>query len=248
MTAIPESRFPAERALPLVGDAHPLRQAYARSFARALAAATCVHLAVFAGVEMAGRFREPVADSVVRLIEVVRLPTPPPIVLRDSPPALQDVVPISPPAVGIPEPVQDWLAGDQAYGDIDDLRGILDDPFEIGGAGDGENVALRIPQAEPGGDPLPDEFVATEEDPVLISLPAPIYPEMARQAEVEGTVVIRALVGKDGQVKSAIVTASIPMLDEAALAAVRLAVFKPALQQQRPVAVWVQIPMRFRLQ
>jgi TonB family protein len=70
---------------------------------------------------------------------------------------------------------------------------------------------------------------------------------MARQAEVEGTVMVRALVGKDGRVKDAFVTEGIPMLNEAAVAGAMKYVFKPALQQHKPVAVWVQIPMRFTL-
>jgi TonB family protein len=70
---------------------------------------------------------------------------------------------------------------------------------------------------------------------------------MARSAEVEGTVVVRALVGKDGKVANAIISEGIPMLNDAAITAVKKAVFKPALQQHKPVAVWVQIPLRFSL-
>jgi len=64
---------------------------------------------------------------------------------------------------------------------------------------------------------------------------------------MEGTVMVRALVGKDGKVQKAFVTESLPMLDDAAVASVRGAIFKPALQQHKPVAVWVQVPMRFTL-
>lgn len=240
--------FEAEAVFPVVGDAHPLRRAYARSATRALALASCVHLALFSGFQIAARLQEPPALPGVRIINLTRLPMPPPIVHRDAAPAIEEVIPISPPAVGIPEPVKDWLDPGKGYATNDEMQ-VSYEPFDpsLTGAG-GEDVVLRIPEAELGADPRPDDFVATEEDPFLISLPAPIYPEIARQAEVEGTVVIRALVGKDGRVKEAFVTESIPMLDEAALEAARLAVFKPALQQHRPVAVWVQIPMRFRLQ
>jgi len=37
------------------------------------------------------------------------------------------------------------------------------------------------------------------------------------------------------------------MLNDAALQAARRALFKPALQQHKPVAVWVEIPMAFTL-
>jgi protein TonB len=62
-------------------------------------------------------------------------------------------------------------------------------------------------------------------------------------------VVVHALVGKDGRVVDARVDArrSIPLLNESALAAARRWVFKPALANGHPVAVWVAIPMRFSL-
>jgi protein TonB len=64
---------------------------------------------------------------------------------------------------------------------------------------------------------------------------------------MEGVVLVRALVGKDGSVKDAFVTKEVPMLNEAAVDAVKRAKFKPALQQRRPVAVWVQVPINFKL-
>jgi protein TonB len=78
-------------------------------------------------------------------------------------------------------------------------------------------------------------------------MPAPTYPDIARQAGVEGTVTLRALVGKDGKVLEIFVVEGIEMLDKAAMEAARAAVFKPALQQHKPVAVWVLIPMQFTL-
>ena len=75
----------------------------------------------------------------------------------------------------------------------------------------------------------------------------PVYPEMAREANVDGTVMIQALVGKDGKVQDMRVVKSIPMLDDAADDAVRQWVFKPALANNKPVAVWVGVPVRFSL-
>jgi TonB family protein len=40
---------------------------------------------------------------------------------------------------------------------------------------------------------------------------------------------------------------SVPMLDAAAVAAVKQWVFKPALSNNKPVAVWVAVPMKFTL-
>ena len=58
---------------------------------------------------------------------------------------------------------------------------------------------------------------------------------------------VRALVGKDGRVKDTRIVKSIPMLDEAAVAAVREWVFKPALSHDQPVAIWVAVPVKFSL-
>jgi len=97
------------------------------------------------------------------------------------------------------------------------------------------------------GMPEPDEWVAVEEMPVLQDIPAPEYPVIARQAGIDGTVLVRTLVGKDGAVREAFVVSGRRYLDEPALAAVRHARFTPAQQGGRPVAVWVQVPMRFTL-
>jgi TonB family protein len=65
---------------------------------------------------------------------------------------------------------------------------------------------------------------------------------------VDGVVLVQALVGKDGHVKDVRVVKHIPMLDESAITAVKQWVFKPALSNNKPVAVWVAVPVRFSLQ
>jgi TonB family protein len=103
------------------------------------------------------------------------------------------------------------------------------------------------PPRGPGDLPRFGEYVYVEELPEVESRVAPGYPEIARRAGVEGTVLIQALVGRDGLVKDARVTKSIPMLDSAAIEAVRRWRFSPARARGEPVAVWVAVPVRFRL-
>jgi periplasmic protein TonB len=81
------------------------------------------------------------------------------------------------------------------------------------------------------------------------SLPkvAPQYPDIAREAGVEGTVMVQALVCSSGLIYDTRIDRSIPMLDSAATEAIRQWVFKPALANHVPVAVWVVIPVRFSL-
>jgi protein TonB len=95
--------------------------------------------------------------------------------------------------------------------------------------------------------PSPDDLVVVEHEPALVAMQAPVYPELAREAGIEGTVVLRVLVDEQGMVRDAIVLQSVRGLDEAALAAAATAVFRPARQQDRPVAVWVVLPLEFRL-
>jgi TonB family protein len=78
---------------------------------------------------------------------------------------------------------------------------------------------------------------------------APEYPGVARDAKVEGTVMVSALVGADGTVKDAKVQTSIPMLDSAALDAVRQWTFMPATDAAgTPVEARVVVPVKFKLQ
>jgi len=76
----------------------------------------------------------------------------------------------------------------------------------------------------------------------------PEYPELARKAGIEGRVYIKILVDKEGKVRDAILLRGVGAgLDEAALEAVRQWVYTPAIQNNRPVAVWVAQPIDFSL-
>lgn len=95
--------------------------------------------------------------------------------------------------------------------------------------------------------PAYGDYVYVEELPEAITKPPVVYPEAARRAGIEGTVLVQALVGRDGHVLDVRVQKSIPELDSAAVANVQRWVFKPALTKGQPVAVWVAIPVRFTL-
>lgn len=168
---------------------------------------------------------------------------PPPSVVQN---ALAPVViaPNTPaPAFAAPVPVPDIEAPAG-------LTVATQDQFRAHGpvavSGDGQPVIVVESPEEP--DPDPQAFVYAEEYPVVITKVQPEYPEIARQSGLQGTVMVRALVGTDGRVRKVEVEASVPILDEAAVAAVRQWVFKPALSGNRPVKVWVRVPVRFRLQ
>jgi protein TonB len=93
----------------------------------------------------------------------------------------------------------------------------------------------------------PRDFVFVEELPEAIVRVAPSYPDSAREAGVEGTVMVSAHVCACGEVDDTRMVVSIPMLDSAAAGAVRQWMFKPALTGGEPVAVWVSVPIKFSL-
>ena len=91
-------------------------------------------------------------------------------------------------------------------------------------------------------------FVASSENPTIIQWAKPEYPEIARRAQIEGTVIVKVLVGPDGSVKDAQVLQGVnPMLDKAAIAAARKCKFKPGKQRNIPVKAWMALPFAFRL-
>jgi TonB family protein len=68
-----------------------------------------------------------------------------------------------------------------------------------------------------------------------------VYPEQARQARIQGTVIVQITVGTDGRVSNARVIRSIPMLDQAALDAVKQWVYDPSAIKA-PVTLTVSVP------
>jgi len=76
----------------------------------------------------------------------------------------------------------------------------------------------------------------------------PAYPKEAKQAKIEGEVLVEVMVGADGAVGETRVLKSVPALDAAAVAAVRQWRFAPALDcWGRPIACRVVLPVRFAL-
>ncbi|GBD92801.1 gram-negative bacterial tonB protein [bacterium BMS3Abin05] len=75
------------------------------------------------------------------------------------------------------------------------------------------------------------------------------YPEIARKAGVEGTVIIQVLIDEKGRVIKTKVLKSLGNngCDQAAIAAIVKTRWKPAMQRDKPVKVWVSIPVIFKL-
>ena len=81
--------------------------------------------------------------------------------------------------------------------------------------------------------------------PLKIKDVQPVYPAIAQSARVAGAVTIEATIGEDGKVVDAKVVRSIPLLDQAALDAVRQWEYRPTLLNGVPVPVLINITVNF---
>jgi protein TonB len=75
----------------------------------------------------------------------------------------------------------------------------------------------------------------------------PTYPPLARTARVQGSVVLAAIIGKDGTVQNLHVMSGHPLLTQAALDAVKQWRYKPYILNGEPVEVDTQITVNFTL-
>ena len=101
--------------------------------------------------------------------------------------------------------------------------------------------------AEPGAEPLL-RATAEEEPAALVSKVDPAYPEVARRAGVEGTVVLDATIDEKGEVTDVVVLRGLPLgVSEAAVEAVLHWVYRPARGKNGPIASHKTIRVVFRL-
>ncbi len=81
----------------------------------------------------------------------------------------------------------------------------------------------------------------------LIRQPKPVYPPLAKQARIQGTVRFNAVIGKDGTIQNLQMVSGHPLLVQAATDAVRQWVYQPTLLNGEPVEVVTQIDVNFTL-
>ena len=85
--------------------------------------------------------------------------------------------------------------------------------------------------------------------PVKLVFPQPRYTEEARQARIQGTVILQAVIDRQGNVGEVLIIKGLPLgLDESAIETVQEWKFKPALRGAEPVAVYLNLMINFSLQ
>jgi len=85
--------------------------------------------------------------------------------------------------------------------------------------------------------------------PKLIKYERPVYPDFARQNNIEGEVVLRVFIGDDGRVKDVkvIKNEGYEGFKKEAILSIKRAVFSPAMYLGKPVPIWMDVHIKFRL-
>ena len=175
------------------------------------------------------------ATEFIRVVPLA-IPTPPPARLDRAPRIVAN--PDAPPIVtpdGIHaeepvEPVNDVLESDRSAIVI--------------GSGD---VPIGDLVPSPPSPPPPVRVGGEIRPPQKVADAAPAYPPIARAAHVEGIVILEAVIGENGGVRDVRVLRSIPLLDAAAIDAVRQWRFTPTLLNGQPVPIVMTVTVAFKL-
>jgi len=122
-----------------------------------------------------------------------------------------------------------------------------------------DETDIDFDEVPPPPPPPPEDedqivFVPYDEAPAPIGGFAAIqrnleYPEIARKAGIEGTVIVYAQIDKTGKVIRTKVVKPLGNsgCNEAAVKAIKSVKWKPAKQRDKPVTVWVSVPVKFKL-
>jgi protein TonB len=182
-------------------------------------------------------------------------PPPPPKV---PPPQVKTV------AFKIPEPTpeeeMDPEEEEQTIADVEELKEAPNIGLEDK---EGEEIGFFDGEIEGEGD-VPEVIVETKEEPDINAFifaeeePKPVnmddvrraigYPQIARDAGIEGTVVVRVLVDEQGAYRRHKILNSVhPILQKAVEQKIGMLTFTPAIQGGKPIQFWVNIPFNFKL-
>lgn len=204
-----------------------------RSYNRVLS--TCVGISILAqvllfvflrnfDVKLSAKVQKPVVIQLEQIPETRQE--------RRPPPAVRPVVPIA---------SDNSQISDETTIETTDIDVGLEDlaPPPVLGERVVEQKAEIVEEEEPV------EIWKVEKQPEVLKQVKPDYPEIARKAGIEGRVTVNALVGKTGKVEKLGEVTGPEVFHEAAKAAALQWEFTPAIQNDRPVKVWVAIPFNF---
>jgi periplasmic protein TonB len=229
--------------------AFELKKVYKKNFAFGLTIAVLFHLFLVGAYFFIQSVLKENEDNIatVRILKYSDL-GPPPSLNQNTQQQLAVTAPAIKPSVAVPVPVPDKEAPkEQTIATQQEMSQVAAPVSEGNGSG---NVQItKDLQVDQDTDPGINSFVPVEKQPEIVKSAQPDYPEIAKRAGMEGTVYVKILVDKEGKPKRAVVIKSdAEMFNQPSIDAAMKFLFTPAIQDKKPVEIWVVIPFKFRLQ
>lgn len=243
-----------------------LKKNYQKFFARGLFAAVILHLLVISTYLLINYINKLSAEEKStqqqqRIINITDL-EPPPSMTDEPPPPQMEVPPVNPPkdlTALTPEPVAKEKAEEQTIKTQEQLEQIKapvgtgsdTGKFVYSGPVKVEEKKIEEKIEKKEVEKTIYQSFEVEKAPECVNLGqvrgSMSYPEVARQAGIEGRVSVKVLVGTDGNViKVGSVSGPEVFHDEVRDKSMNLQ-FTPGLQNGKPVKVWVTVPFNFKL-
>jgi periplasmic protein TonB len=179
-------------------------------------------------------------------VEDIELPKPQatraPRASNDASPQLTSATPIELAPIVVPSGVANETGGESALTGTRRMR-------DIESNGPGGVGPIGQPSTPPTPPPAPTlvRVGGVIRAPQRIVNVAPVYPAIAREAHAQGLVIIEATIDERGNVTRAQILKSIPLLDDAALTAVRQWKFSPTLLNGVAVPIVMTVTVNFSL-
>lgn len=206
-----------------------------RTMRWAVGFAVVLHLVMFfiTFPEFRGEEVQPAEKPKIYVVQQVRFKPPPPKQQQEIPKPKAKKVPIPDPTPEEPEPIRM----------PEEIEPEVDLPET--------DVVFDIPEGPPPS-PEPEGPIQVGGDvqaPVKTHYPQPQYTEIARKARLQGVVIVQAIIDKQGNVTNVKLLKGLGMgLDQAAIDAIKKWKFEPATLHGKPVSVYYNLTVNFRLQ
>jgi protein TonB len=180
-------------------------------------------------------------------VRLAPMPPPPAVTVAAARPLANPGPAVNPAPTTAPPTIEPAAARPAAVPDVPASPGATGMPGGVGiDTGTASSVMMPVP--DPPRQAGPVRVAQLPVAPRKIADARPLYPEIARRARVEGTVVLEAVLDPTGHVTQLRVIKSVPTLDQAALDAVRQWRYTPSVYGGQPVSVLMTITIRFQLQ